>query len=101
MNADLRDTKNGPKQVRTHIDRACTWSLARLALRKGGRTGRVKTHIAFHLLEDLVNVTIEDGDLAEALDKVEGAQTVFGSPTPVGIDNPERHMREENDRRRS
>ena len=57
-------------------------------------------HVAFDLLHDLVDVAVEHGDGAEALQEIERACAVIRAPTPFVVDEPERHMREDDDRRR-
>src|SRR4029079_3137398 len=56
--------------------------------------------VALHLLHDLVDVPVEHGGRAEALQVTERAGTVFRTPSPLRIDGPERNMREDDDRLR-
>ena len=49
---------------------------------------------------DLVDVAVEHGDRAEALQQAERLLPIIGAPAPFGIDRPERDMGEDDDRRR-
>src|SRR5262249_31235481 len=70
----------------------------RSRLWKGGRHGSVEHYVAFHLLHDLVNMSVQHSDRAKALEKAEGLRTVLGAPAPVRIDGPQRDIRKHNDR---
>ena len=54
---------------------------------------------AFDLLHHLMDVPVEHGDRAEALQIGQRLCRVIGSPAPLRIERPERHMREDDDRR--
>ena len=45
-------------------------------------------HRSFHLLHDLMNVSVEDRYRSEALEQRKDLRTIVGTPTPVGIDRP-------------
>src|ERR1700677_1597458 len=68
-------------------------------LREGGRTRGMKGDIAFHLLHDLVNVSVEDGHGTETLEHVERLCSIGSSPAPFRINLPQRHVREYHDGR--
>ena len=55
--------------------------------------------VAFDLLHDLVDVAVEDGDGAEALEVGEGLCAVLRAPAPFGVDHPERDVGEDDDGR--
>src|ERR1700681_3629116 len=46
-----------------------------------------------------MDVSIQHGDRAKALEVAECLGSVIGAPPPLGVDTPERHVREHNDRR--
>src|SRR5437870_2027348 len=52
----------------------------------------MESDVAFHLLNDLVDMTIEDGHGAKTLEIAQSLLTVAGSPTPLGINRPKRDM---------
>jgi len=58
----------------------------RPALAAGRRSNRagVECDVALDLLHDLVNVTVEHRDRAEALEVIERARRVFGAPAQAG-----------------
>ena len=53
----------------------------------------MKRDVAFHLLHDLMDMPVQDGDRAETLQISERLLAVVGAPTPFGIDRPERDVR--------
>src|SRR5580658_3177354 len=55
--------------------------------------------VALHLLHHLVNVPVEHGDRAEALEDGESLRAVLRAPPPFGINGPQRNVREYDDRR--
>src|SRR5262249_52094677 len=69
----------------------------RRRLREGGRARRVKRDVAFDLLLDLVDMAVEHGHRAEALQIAERARRVLGSPAPFLVHRPKRQMREYDD----
>src|SRR5207249_8725443 len=71
----------------------------RMRLREGGRGGRVESDIAFYLLHGLMNVSIENRYRSKTLQIRKCLGTVFGAPSPLRIDIPERHVRKHNHRR--
>ena len=54
---------------------------------------------AFHLLHDLVDVTIQDRDRPEPTEIPERLLAVLRGPTPLRIDGPQRDVREHHDGR--
>src|SRR5580704_18019982 len=54
-------------------------------------------HVAFYLLHDLVNVSVQHGDGTELLEICESLRAIFGAPTPVRIDRPQRDVRKYHD----
>ena len=63
-------------------------------LREAGGACSVEGHIAFDLLNDLMDMAVEHSHRAKALQHVERPQAVVGAPSPIGIDRPERDVRE-------
>src|SRR3954463_6627292 len=55
-------------------------------------------HGSFHLLHNLMNVAVEDGDGPEALEQVEGLSTILGGPTPFRVCGPQRNVSENHNR---
>jgi len=60
----------------------------------------MERHVTFDLLHDLMDMAVEHGHRAEALQHIDRLQAVVGAPTPVGINCPQRDMGEHHDRRR-
>jgi hypothetical protein len=86
-----------------HSSRDLHWagrgSGAGRGLREGGGHGGAERNIALHLLHHLVDVPVENGDRADALEDRESLRATFGSPPPFGIDGPERNVREDDNGR--
>src|ERR1700722_15389748 len=53
--------------------------------------------VAFHLLHDLVNVSVQHGDGTEFFEICESLGAVFGAPTPVRIYGPQWDVRKDHD----
>src|SRR4029077_12792550 len=70
-------------------------------LRKCGRAGGVEGDVAFNLLHHLVDVAVEHGHRAEALEIFERAGAILGPPAPLRVDGPQRDGGEPPDRGRS
>src|ERR1700688_3752596 len=68
-------------------------------LRIGSRASRVESHVAFDLLHNLMNVTVEHGDRAESAQLAHELIRITRTPTPRLIDRPQRHMGKDDDGR--
>src|SRR6266481_9265281 len=55
--------------------------------------------VAFHLLNDLVDMTIEDAHGTKTLEVSQSLLAVVGPPTPLGINRPKRDMGKKDDGR--
>src|SRR5215470_5198280 len=97
---DVGDAENRAQFVVGDFHRSGRRSGTRCGLRERGRHRGMEGRVAFDLLHDLVDVTVEHRHRAEALEVVEGARGVFGSPAPGGIDRPQRNVGEHDDGRR-
>jgi hypothetical protein len=64
---------------------ALTW----LGLRKCHRAGGVKRDVALHLLHGLVNMSIENGDGAEAFQVEQCLAAVIRAPSPFRVNAPQ------------
>ena len=53
----------------------------------------------FDLLRDLVDVPVEHGHRSEPREQLQRLGRIVGAPAPVGIDRPQRDVREDDDRR--
>src|SRR5262245_9678825 len=82
------------------LHRPGRWRGSRRRLRERSRACGMERYVALDLLHHLVDVAVEHGDRAEALEIVESARAVLGSPSPFRINNPERNVGEDHDRRR-
>ena len=67
-------------------------------MRKGRGHRGVKRDIAFHLLHDLVDVSIQHGDRAKAFEQPKRLRAIFGAPAPIRIDRPKRYVRKNHHR---
>src|SRR5262249_13746842 len=97
---DVGDAEKRAQLVVGDFHRSRRRCRARRWLRESGRHGGVKGDVALDLLHDLVDVAVEHGYRAEALEIVERARRVFGTPAPGRIDRPQRNVREDDDRGR-
>src|SRR4051812_13423623 len=68
-------------------------------LRKSSGARGVERDIALDFLHGLMNMPVQDCYRTEALEIAERLRAVFSTPAPVGIDRPERDVREDNDGR--
>src|SRR5882724_2945588 len=91
--------KHFGKLIRRHLERTGSRPYAGDGLRIGSRASRVESHVAFDLLHDLVDVTVEYGDRAEAAQLAHELIRITRTPTPRLIDRPQRHMGEDDDGR--
>src|SRR6202035_293108 len=58
---------------------------------------RVERHVAFDLLDQLMDVAVQHGDRAETLQQLKRPRTILGAPAPFLVDHLQRDMREEDD----
>ena len=65
---------------------------------RGGHRG-MEGNVALDLLHHLVNVPVQHGDRAEALQDRESLSAVLGAPAPFGVNGPQRNVREDDYRR--
>ncbi len=100
----LKVTLAMPSMVRSlsagNLHRSWRGRGARRRLRKRGRAGGVEGDVAFHFLHDLVDMAVEHGHRAEALEIRQRLGPVVGAPAPIRIDGPQRNVGEHDDRRR-
>ena len=57
----------------------------------------MKRDVSFDLLHGLVDVPVQDREGAEFFQVGQGLGTVFGAPTPFGVNGPQRNVREHHD----
>ena len=69
-------------------------------LRKRRRARGVEGDVAFDLLHHLVDVAVEHGHRAEALEIRQRLGAIVGAPAPIRIDRPQRDVGEDDDRSR-
>ena len=84
--------------IRGHFERGRSRPCAGGGLRIGGRAGRVERHVAFDLLNDLMDVSVQYGHRAETAQLVHELVGVTRPPAPRLIDGPQRHMGKDHDR---
>src|SRR3954470_20876249 len=92
------DAEQRAKLVVGNLHRTGRRGAARRRLRERCRTGSVKRHVALDLLHHLMNVTVEHGDGAEALQHLQRAGAIFGAPAPGLVHHPKRDVGEQHDR---
>jgi hypothetical protein len=97
--ADTADADDLPQFFSGDLHRAGHRSGAGRRLRECGGHGGVERYMTLHLLHHLVNVPVENGDRAEALEYRESLRAIPSGPSPLGIDRPERNVREDDDGR--
>src|SRR5260370_8000018 len=100
LEGDVGDAENRAQLVVGDFHRSRRGCRTRRWLREGGRHGGVKGDVALDLLHDLVDVTVEHRDRAEALEVIERTGRVFGAPAPCWIDRPQRNVGEDDHRGR-
>ena len=69
------------------------------ALREGGRARGMERDVALDLLHDLMDVAVQNRNGTESFQIRQRLRAVAGAPAPVLIHDPQRHMREHDDRR--
>src|ERR1700733_2734821 len=80
-----------------HHHRTRTLGDARHALRERGGAGGMEGDMALDFLHDLMDVAVQHGDGAEALQVAQRLSTVLRTPAPILISDPKGHMREQHD----
>src|SRR6202047_3907781 len=96
---DVGNAQHAMQSFGRYFHRTRRIRLARCRLRKRGRPRRVERNIAFDLLHDLVYVPVQNRHGPKSLQVRKRLLAVVGAPTPLGINRPERDVREDNDRR--
>src|SRR5262249_11778407 len=97
--SDARYPEHAGQLLRGHFQRPGSRALARDRLRIGRGTRGMEGHVALDLLHDLVDVTIQHSDRAEAAQLLHELWGIRCSPTPRLVDGPQRHVRKHHDRR--
>src|SRR6266702_2013940 len=100
LEIDAGDAEHGAKLGVLDLHRSGRGGGPRRRLREGGRARGVEGDVAFDLLHHLVDVAVQHGDRAEALDVFQRASAVLGAPAPLRIHRPQRGMGEQHDRGR-
>src|SRR5258708_3953647 len=95
----MGDSQHAAQLIRRHFHRPRRWRGAWRRLWECGGQSRVERDVAFHLLHDLMDMPVQDGDGTEALQVSERLLAVVSAPTPFGIHRPERDMSEDDNRR--
>ena len=83
LDRDAADAEQAAQLARRHGHRPGRWRRARRRLREGGRARRVEGDVAFDLLHDLVDVAVEHGDRAEALEQRQRLRARRRCPSPI------------------
>src|SRR5215469_6180728 len=65
---DLAHAEHAAQLLRRHLERTRSGPLAGRRLRVSSRQGGLERDVAFHFLHDLMDVAVEHGDRAEALE---------------------------------
>ena len=93
------DAEHLSKSFGGDLHRAGGGSAAGRGLRERRGHRGMEGDVALHLLHHLVNVPVEHGDRAEALQDRESLRAVLGAPAPFGVNGPQRNVREDDNRR--
>src|SRR5450432_3927480 len=99
LEVDTGNPKQAAKLVVGDLHRSGRGGGARRRLRERGRARGVEGDVALDLLHHLMDVAVQYGYRAEALEVIQGTGAILGSPTPFRIDRPQRNMGEYDDRR--
>ncbi len=93
-----RDAEDLPEPLCFHLQRSRRGrgTGSRLGERRGHRG--VEPHVPLDLLQHLVDVSVQDADRPEPLEEPERLFAVVGTPSPVGVNRPQRDVREDDDR---
>src|SRR5882724_3230393 len=81
-----------------HLHRSGRGSFSGRRLRKRSRHGGMEGNLPFDLLHDLMNMSVQHRDGTETLDVRQSLFAVVSSPSPLGIDSPQRNVRKEHNR---
>ena len=92
------DPEHPGQLIRGHLERPGAGAFARRRLRIGRRACGVEGDVAFDLLHDLMNVSVQHGNRTEAAQLVHELIRIAGTPAPGLVDGPQRHVGEDHDR---
>src|SRR5262245_30893624 len=94
------DAEHAAQFVVRYLHRA--WRRCRTwrRLREGCRSRSMEGDVSFDFLHDLMDVAVEHGHRAEALEVAKRPRAVFRTPTPLRIDGPQWNVCEDDDRLR-
>src|SRR5437016_539472 len=95
---DVPNAENFAKLLSGHLHGSGGGRRSWRGLRKCRRHCRMERHVSFYLLHHLMNVSVEHGHRAEALEQVECLRAIFGGPAPLRIYGPQRNVGEDYDR---
>src|SRR5579872_3703255 len=96
---DLAHAEHAAQLLRRYLERTWSRPLAGRRLWERRRQGGLERDVAFDFLHDLMDVAVEHGDRTEALEIGERLVAVVGSPAPLRIKRPHRHVRHDDDGR--
>src|SRR3982074_1160628 len=99
LEVDAGNAEQAAKLVVGDLHRSGRGGGARRRLRERGRARGVEGDVALDLLHHLVDVAVQDGYRAEALEVIQRTGAILGAPAPFRIDRPQRNMGEYDDRR--
>src|SRR5215470_10713364 len=94
----LAEAEHASELLGRYLERPRPLPHARGRLRKGRRQCGVEADRTFHFLQDLMNVAVQDGDRAEALEMRERLFAIIRHPAPLRVHRPEGHMGEDDQR---
>src|SRR5215471_7967842 len=97
---DLADADDMAQLLGRYLQRPRPWPLASLGCGVGGRHRCLVGHLALDLLHDLVDVAVEHGHRAKALQIRQCLRCVLGRPAPLRIEWPHWDVGKHHDRRR-
>src|SRR5271170_2466418 len=93
----FRNSEYAAQLFSGYFHRAWRWRRTGCRLRKCSGHGRVKGHIALHLLHDLMNMTVKDRYGAESFHHGKGLFAIRRTPAPSRVDCPQRNVGKEDD----
>src|SRR5580704_10484021 len=97
LEVDRGDAEHAAQLVVGDLERPRRLRRSWRRLRKCGRARGVEGDVAFNLLHHLVDVAVEHGHRAEALEIFERAGAIVGAPAPLRVDGPQRDVGEQDD----